>query len=193
MTDATEVEPPKSSSSKRDQFNVNLCGLGTSLRAYAADKRISASCAIRIAIARLLETAASTPAGPSVDEPTHAGSAVRVLLRMSEPAAAMLVGRARNAGVSRSQYVVLLMEGETPAPLPLDHERLIASLMASTVQLASLSADLNAFMRLLGRLPSAALEPYRAGLRSLIPAVHAHLERAAALLASLERTQRWRK
>jgi len=193
MTADPAVEPRKSSMSKRDQFNVNLCGLSNGLRAYAANKKISVSCAIRMAIARLLETDAGTPAEPSVDTQADAGQVVRVLLRMSEPDAVKLARRARDSGVSRSQYVARLMEGATPVALPADYERLIASLMASTAQLASQSVDLNVFMRLLGRVPGAELEPYRAGLRSLIPAVHAHLQHAATLLAALERTQRWRK
>lgn len=177
---------------RRDQVNVNLCGLGPSLRAYAERKQMSVACAVRMAVADLLDSGERQVDSEPAPEVQACGPKMRVLLRLPEASAGMLLSRARKAGVSRSRYVILLMEGKTPSPLPADHDRLIASLMASTVQLAAQSVDLNAFMRLLGRVPASELEPYRAGLRSLIPAVRSHLEMAAALLAELEKTKRWR-
>ena len=60
--------------------------------------------------------------------------------------------------------------------------------MTSTDRLAALSADLNAFMRLLGRTPRSELEPYRASIRSLAGDVNVHLASAAALVAALRAT-----
>jgi hypothetical protein len=57
--------------------------------------------------------------------------------------------------------------------------------------LTALSADLNAFMRLLGRTPRSEFEPYRASIRSLADDVRAHLASAAALVAALRATRRW--
>jgi hypothetical protein len=61
--------------------------------------------------------------------------------------------------------------------------------MASTDRLAALSADLNAFMRLLSRTPRSELEPYRASIRSLADDVRAYLVSAAALVAALRATR----
>jgi hypothetical protein len=60
-----------------------------------------------------------------------------------------------------------------------------AALMASTDRLAAMSRDLNAFLRLLGRVQAAELESYRAGLKSLTTDVREHLAFAAALIAEL--------
>jgi hypothetical protein len=61
--------------------------------------------------------------------------------------------------------------------------------MASTDRLAVLSADLNAFMRLIGRAPRIELEPYRASIQSLASDVRGHLASAAALVAALRATR----
>ena len=62
----------------------------------------------------------------------------------------------------------------------------IGALLTSTDQLAVLSADLNAFMRLLGRGNPAALEPYRASVMSLNRDVLSHLAAASRLMSELK-------
>ena len=89
------------------------------------------------------------------------------------------------ADVSQGTYVAGLIDGTPAQPRAPDHTRAVAVPMASTDRVAALSADLNAFMRLLGRTPRSELEPYRASLRSLADDVRVHLASAAALLATL--------
>jgi hypothetical protein len=78
-----------------------------------------------------------------------------------------------------------LLDGAPPAPTPPDHREAIAALLASTDQLAATSADINAFLRLLGRVSRAELEPYRARILSLVEDVQGHLELASRLTAAL--------
>ena len=93
------------------------------------------------------------------------------------------------ADVSQGTYVARLIDGIPAQPPAPDHTRAVAALMASTDRLAALSADLNAFMRLLGRTPRSELEPYRASIRSLAGDVRVHLASAAALVAALRATR----
>jgi hypothetical protein len=65
--------------------------------------------------------------------------------------------------------------------------------MASTDRVAALSADLNAFQRVLGRASFLQLEPYRASITSLTKDVRQHLATAAALVAELRPARRPRR
>jgi len=113
------------------------------------------------------------------------GKAVPVTLRMSPEHVATLARRARAAGVHRGKYICTLLDGAPAPALPADHLALVAALRASTDRVAAMSADLNAFMRLLERVPASQLEGYRAGLKSLAGDLREHLHMASALLAEL--------
>jgi len=124
--------------------------------------------------------------------PTDSASGIpviKVTLRLSVAHAVVLASRARGADVSQGSYVARLIDGTTAQPRAPDHAQAVAALMASTDRLAALSADLNAFMRLLGRTPRSELEPYRASIRSLAGDVRWHLASAAALVAALRATR----
>ena len=58
-------------------------------------------------------------------------------------------------------------------------------MIGPTDQLAAMGADLNAFMRPLGRGSLSEVERYRAGIMSLTDAVRSHLALAAPLVAEL--------
>ena len=66
--------------------------------------------------------------------------------------------------------------------------RAVDALMASTDRLAALSADLDTFVRLLGRTPRSELAPYRASLRSLADDVRVRL---APVTASRQAAAQW--
>ncbi len=97
-----------------------------------------------------------------------------------------LATRAHSADVSQGAYVAGLLDNAPPPPLPSDHRAAIGALLTSTDQLAALSADLNAFMRLLGRGNPAALEPYRASVMSLSRNVQVHMAAASRLMSELK-------
>lgn len=110
-------------------------------------------------------------------------------MRLPVAHAVVLASRARVADVSQGMYVARLIDGAPAQPPAPDHTRAVAALMASTDRLAVLSADLNAFMRLLGRTSRSELEPYRASIRSLADDVRVHLASAATLVAALRATR----
>ena len=118
---------------------------------------------------------------------------VRVTLRLSAAHAASLAERARTAAASRGDYVCGLLDGAVPAPLPADHAASVSALLISTDRLAAMSVDLNAFSRLLGRVPASQLEPYRATMRTLADDVRKHLALSAALIAELKPARKARR
>jgi hypothetical protein len=178
----------------RDRVTVDLRGLGGRLQACAAARGISSAALVRQSLAPLLHDA---PAGGDASQvgaaPAHDGTLVKVTLRLPAAHAALLARQARAADVSQGAYVADLLEGMPRGPLAPDHAEAIATLARSTDRLAALSTDLNAFMRLLGRLPGSELARYRAGLRTLVDDVRQHLGVAAALVAELKpgRGRRW--
>jgi len=118
------------------------------------------------------------------------GKVAKVTLRMSAVHAATLARRARAADVAQGQYVGTMLDGVPVPPLPADHSASVAALRASTDRVAAMSADLNAFLRLLDSVPASQLEGYRAGLRSLASDMRAHLAKASALIADLAPSRR---
>jgi hypothetical protein len=115
-----------------------------------------------------------------------------VTLRLPASQARALAHRARAADVSQGAYVAGLIDGASPNPLPPDHAQAVAALLGSTDQLAVIGTDLNAFLRLLGRVSSSELERYRAGILSLSDDVRSHLAVAATLVAELRAARRVR-
>jgi hypothetical protein len=183
----TTEEAPRVGAS-RDRVTIDLRGLGPRLQAQAARREMSTAALVRSAVVSMLD---ETPC--RADDGGALGSAggtqvVKVTLRLSAAHAVILASRARVADVSQGRYVAGLIDGTPPQPRAPDLARAIAALMTSTDRLAVLSADLNAFMRLLGRAQRSELEPYRASIQSLGTDVREHLASAAALMASLRAT-----
>jgi hypothetical protein len=118
---------------------------------------------------------------------------VKVTLRVTGADAASLAKRARAADMSQGDYVSSLLDGVAPAATPADHASAVRALMASTDRVAALSADLNAFLRVLSRASVPQLEPYRASITSLTQDVRQHLANAAALVAALRPARRPRR
>lgn len=108
--------------------------------------------------------------------------AIKVTVRVPAVHALLLGKRARAADVSQGRYPAGLNEGTAVFRSP-DRREALAALVRSTDELASLSSDLNAFMRLLRLGASEQLENYRARIFSLAADVHRHLEVAGRVLA----------
>lgn len=173
----------------RDQVHVTLLGLGAQLRAYAAARRITVSTAIRSAIHQMVAVDGSGhEVAPAND--VEAGAKQRLLLRLSASQTSLLTTRASATGMSRSQYVVALMAGQAPMPLPQNHDAMVAAMNASTAELATVWVDLNAFLRAWGRLLPAEREYGLLKLQAVAGQLQAHLEQASSLLAELEKTRR---
>ncbi|MEO6280897.1 hypothetical protein [Roseateles sp.] len=175
----------------RDRVTVDLRGLGSRLRARALKSQTTPAALVRSAVVHMLgEEASSDDIAAGQQRTDTAGQAVKVTLRLPPDQAALLAARARTADVAQGAYVAALLHGIPPAPLPSDHAAAMQALIASTDRLAAISVDLSAFLRLLGHVPSAELERYRAGLRGLVDDVREHLASAASLISELRPARR---
>jgi hypothetical protein len=171
-----------------DQVTIDLLEVGPCLRRTAALRHVSVAVLVRRAILSAYGGGALAPCQDGAPDPasrSRAGPIARVTLRLTPGHAAALAARARASDVARGDFICALLDGTPPAPLPPDHAVAVQALMASTDHLAVLSTDLNAFMRILERVPVAKLEPFRTRLGGLIGDVRKHLTLSAALAAEL--------
>lgn len=184
MGEAKSIAAVQRSAVVRDRVTIDLRGIRPRLEAQAASRRMTAASLMRQAVLAMLDEESGSPdigqPGGSKGEP-----AVKVTVRLPASHAAVLASRARAADVSQGSYVARLIDGAPAQPPAPNHTQAVAALRASTDRLAALSADLNAFLRLLGRTPQSALEPYRSSLQSLAGDVRVHLAAAATLVAAL--------
>lgn len=175
----------------RERVMIDLRGLGAAVQLRAAAERTTVAALARRAITAMLDAPASqaelfsavAAAAPRVPPD---GLPVKVTVRMSATHAVTLATHAHCADVSQGAYVAGLLDNAPPPPQPPDHCVAIGALLTSTDRLAALSADLNAFMRLLARGNPAALEPYRASVMSLNKDVQGHLATASRLMSELK-------
>lgn len=170
----------------RNRVTIDLRGIRPQLRTQAARRQMTVAALVRRAVLAMLDDSPCDAGGSEPMDSANGTQVVKVTLRMSVCHAVVLASRARVADVSQGTYVAGLIDGTPVPPRALDHRQAVATLLASTDRIAALGADLNAFMRLLGRAPRSALEPYRASLGALADEVRAHLTSAAALVTALQ-------
>lgn len=175
----------------RDRVTIELRGMSERLHALATLRKVPMAALVRKALAALLDDELSD-ADTSRNDTTATVHVqiVKVTLRLSAAQAVALASRARAADVSQGAYVTGLIDSMPPDPLLPDHTHAVAALVGSTDQLAAMGADLNAFMRQLGRGSSSEIERYRAGIMSLSDDVRSHLALAAPLVAELRSARR---
>ncbi len=189
MRAAKPIDQVQTAAAMRDRVTIDLRGIRPLLQAQAAKRQMTAAALVRRAVMAMLDDAPSDAGDSRSTDGTSGTQVVKVTLRLPVAHAVVLASRARVADMSQGTYVARLIDGTPAQPPAPDHTRAVAALMASTDRVAVLSADLNAFMRLLGRTPRSELEPYRASIRSLADDVRVHLASAAALVAALRATR----
>ncbi len=166
----------------RDRVGVDLRGIGGAVRAAARTRQITVAALAREA---LIEAIGRPSTLPEV-VPADFGRAdiVKLTLRLRQPEAEALVLNAAGLGVSYGEYVGRLVR-QTPLPMPAAERAADrAALMASSDNLAALSVDLAAFMRLLRMANSAEIEKYRRRIETVDLEIRRHLDRVSALIAS---------
>jgi len=189
MSAAKPIDQVQTAAAMRDRVTVDLRGMRLQLQAQAAMRQMTAAALVRHAVTAMLDDAPSDAGDSQSTDGNCSTQVIKVTLRLPVAHAVVLASRARVADVSQGTYVARLIDGTPAQPRAPDHMRAVAALMASTDRLSALSADLSAFMRLLGRTPRSELEPYRASIRSLADDVRVHLASAAALVAALRATK----
>jgi hypothetical protein len=189
MRAVRSTDAAQAAAALRDRVTVDLRGIRPRLQAQAAKRQMTTAALVRHAVTAMLDDTPSDVGGYAPIDSASGTPVLKVTLRLPVGHAVVLASRARVADVSQGTYVARLIDGTPAQPRAPNHTQAVAALMASTDRLAALSADLNAFMRLLGRTPSSQLEPYRASIRSLASDVRVHLASAAALVAELRATK----
>lgn len=165
----------------RDRVTIDLRGLGERLRARAAAQHMATGAFVRRAVVLQLDDAGTEP----IAWPTPEGPVVKLTLRLSAKHAMTLATRARYADTSQGTYVAGLLDGSPPAPVPPNRAEAIASLVASTDQLAALNADIAALTRFLRQANVAAANAYRERLDDLFVEVREHMKKAAELFGEV--------
>jgi hypothetical protein len=188
MRAAKPIDAAQTAAAMRDRVTVDLRGIRPQLQAHAAKHQMTAAALVRRAVTEMLDDSPCDADESGPIDGTSGTQVVKVTLRLPVAHTVVLASRARVADVSQGTYVARLIDGMPAQPRGPDYAQAVAALMASTDRLAALSADLNAFMRLLGRAPRSELEPYRASIRSLAGDVRVHLASASALVAALRAT-----
>lgn len=166
----------------RDRVGVDLRGIGDAVRAAAHARQITIAALAREALVEALVRPLVLPEGVV----TGSGTAeiVKLTLRMRQPDAEALVVNATGLGLSYGEYVARLVR-QTPLPMPATERAADrAALMASNDNLAALSVDLAAFMRLLRLGQSAELETYRRRIETVDLEIRRHLDRVSALISA---------
>ena len=166
----------------RDRVGVDLRGIGDAVRAAARARQITIAAVAREA---LVEALGRPPTLPEVIAAEFGrAEIVKLTLRLREPEAEALILNAAGLGLSYGEYVARLVR-QTPRPMPAAARAADrAALMASSDNLAALSVDLAAIMRLLRMGKSAEVERYRRRFETVDLDIRRHLDRVSALIAA---------
>jgi hypothetical protein len=166
----------------RDRVGVDLRGIGDAVRAAARARHTTVAALARDALVEAI----GHPVTASGRIAAEFGEIeiVKLTLRMRQHEAEALILNAGGLGLSYGDYVARLVL-QTPLPRPAGERAADrAALMASSDNLAALSVDLAAFMRLLRMGNTADSERYRHRIETVDLEIRRHLDRASALIAT---------
>ena len=170
-------------SAPRDRVIIDLRGIGDAVRSAAAQRRVTVAHLARQTLLTAVSAYEPTTAPLGSDSPTRRLASAKLTLRLPQPHADALIVNAVGLGLSYGEYVARLVNG-TPLPRPAAERAADrAALLASSDQLAALSADLNAFMRLLRSGDSAEVERYRHRIETVDADIRDHLDLASKFMA----------
>jgi len=166
----------------RDRVGVDLRGIGDAVRATARARQITVAALAREALVEAIGRSSMLPEVIAAE--FGQAEIVKLTLRLREPEAEALILNATGLGLSYGEYVGRLVR-QTPLPMPAAERATDrAVLMASSDNLAALSVDLAAFMRLLRMGKSDEIEKYRRRIETVDLDIRRHLDRVSALIAS---------
>ena len=166
----------------RDRVGVDLRGIGDAVRAAARARHSTVAAFARGALVEAIGRPSTLPEVIAAE--FGRVEIVKLTLRLREPEAEALILNATALGLSYGEYVARLVR-QTPLPMPAAERAADrAALIASTDNLAALSVDLAAFMRLLRMGKSAEVEKYRRRIETVDLDIRRHLDRVSALIAS---------
>jgi hypothetical protein len=164
----------------RDRVTIDLCGIGDAARAAAQARDAgglrSPSTHCRLALRRRRTPSPRRTAG-------EAGGTVKLSVRLSPDDSAVLATQAAMLGLSQARLIALLIRRAELPKRSIERDADRSALRASTEQLATLSVDLQQFLRLLRRGSSEGVARYAERLQAVDVDLRAHISRASAFLA----------
>lgn len=169
----------------RDRVTIDLRGIGDAVRLAAAARGLGVAQLVRQALVDTLDLHAPIQAALVSDRQTQARSVSKLTLRLPEPQAEALMLAAGALGLSYGEYVARLVNGSGLPQPSAERAADRAALLTASDQLAMLSTDLNAFVRLLSASKRAEAEPYRDRIRSADAEVKRQLDRMSKFLDAL--------
>jgi len=166
----------------RDRVGVDLRDIGDAVRAAARARHSTVAAFARDALVEAIGRPGT--ASERITAEFGETEIVKLTLRMRQHEAEALILSAGGLGLSYGEYVARLVT-RVPLPRPAAERAADrAALMASSDNLAALSVDLAAFIRLLHRAKSAEAENYRHRIETVDLEIRRHLDRVSALIAS---------
>jgi hypothetical protein len=166
----------------RDRVTIDLCGIGDAARAAAQARDTTLSILARQALIAALPADAAARL-PRTEPHSESGGTVKLSVRLSPDDSADLATQAAVLGLSQARLVSLLIRRAELPRRSIERDADRAALRASTEQLATLSVDLQQFLRLLRRGSSERVARYAERLQAVDVDLRAHLDRASAFLA----------
>ncbi len=166
----------------RDRVTIDLCGIGDAARAAAQARGVTLAIFARQALIAALPADAAARL-PRTEPRGEAGATVKLSVRLSPDDSADLATQAAVRGLSQARLVSLLIRRAELPRRSIERDADRAALRASTEQLATLSVDLQQFLRLLRRGSSEGVARYAERLQVVDVDLRAHLDRASAFLA----------
>lgn len=172
----------------RDRVTVDLRGAGSVVQARAAAQGLTVAAFVRRAVMTIAEAPVDPTEIRSIAPSDAEQRLIKVTLRLTADHALLLSMRARSAEVSQGSYVAGLLDGQPIPRAASDRREAIAALAKSTDQLAAMSTNLQAVLRLIRTASPERAEPFRGKVRTLLEDIRVHLDMACGYLADLPRT-----
>jgi hypothetical protein len=166
----------------RDRVTVDLCGIGDAASAAAQARDTTLAVFARQALIAALPSDASTLL-PQLEPRGEAGSTIKLSVRLTPDDSAVLATQAAMLGLSQARLIALLIRRAELPRRSIERDADRAALRASTEQIATLSVDLQQFLRLLRRGSAEGVARYAERLQAVDVDLRAHIGRASAFLA----------
>lgn len=177
-----------------DFVTVDMRGSKTALVARARADRISVSSLVRSAVARELGRAIESDVATRVESSPGridgAAPNVKLSIRFHAAEAERLAAGAEAAGLSHGAYLAGLIDAVPVLATAADRPNLLAAVVASTAELATLNRSLRHLSALLGRGEGEPTQSCRVMLDKLASEMRHHLETASSALKQLQPCRR---
>jgi hypothetical protein len=165
----------------RDRVTVDLCGIGDAARAAAQAGDLTLAVYARQALIAALPSHVGALL-PQAETRAEVGHTIKLSVRLSPDDSAVLAMQAALLGLSQARLIALLIRRTELPRRSIERESDRAALRASTEQLATLSVDLQQFLRALRRGAAEGVARYAERLQAVDVDLRAHIGRASAFL-----------